>query len=639
MWIILGLLTAILGSVWSTYRVWGMGHYGLIKKIGILCGFVFIWFVPVLVRIGTTTDSWVYVFIYHFLYFLFVWNLLFFIMIAVRDFVWILGWLWCRYKYLPIGHYDWRDIYRVRRTNIICMIIALLLAVVSFYNGMKTPDIRETTLVSSKMDTDMTIVALNDLHLHRNIPLSKIKNIVERVNELQPDIIVFVGDTIDDRPSNIQPYMAELAQLKATYGKYAVAGNHEFYIGHDETKNAFLKYGITYLFNEGVLAVDPIYVVGIPDYKTVHHIDGRVDLGQAFHMAQKKDYKILLSHRPDFIDKLAPNMIDLQISGHTHGGQIFPLHILTKLANGYLSGLYETSRGLLYVSRGSGQWGPQFRLMAPSEISVIRLVSPSYQAVQKQNTVIEVPFVSAQKEKVSVDGNQDDVEKQQLPDTNSPLSVEETDITAEITPSDPFQMTGSSEHITENKTVQAKPAESILHPVEQTQTETKVMKKPVLLLLKPTFVKTDTDVQEQQAFENAKQSVEDDIVHILKTKQKTNKQPAVHSDTNKDVSQFKPSVVTPQPLPKSEKKQQRTKNNQQNQPQQPSKQTVVTERKVLTSTTVTRTVYPTQVAYDSYEIYPPEVLRPVFESHSIQDLPPELLEILSQPAFPSYLAK
>lgn len=686
MWLVIGFILAVLGTSWSAYRVWGMGHYGWCKKIGILVGFAFIWLIPIWVRFLTRHDSIFDMITYHFLYFLFICNLLFFMMIVIRDIIWILGHLWRRYKYLPIGIYDWHDIYRVRRTNIFCIILALFLTLIAFYNGMKTPDIREITLASTKIDTPVTIVALTDLHLHHALPVKKIQNIVKRVNDLEPDIIVFVGDTIDDLPSKIQPHLAQLAQLKAPYGKFAVAGNHEFYIGHEETKTEFIKHGITYLFNEGVQPFVPIYIAGVPDYQTVTRFKNAVDLGQAFHMAQKKDYKILLSHRPDFIDKLAPDMIDLQLSGHTHGGQIFPLHPITKLANGYLSGLYETNNGLLYVSRGSGQWGPQFRLFAPSEISVIQLVSPTHQTIHEKQTVIEVPFVSTQQK----DDLTQTIRAEQKPSnkssdvTSTPQTKESSDssvkevVSADITPTDPFQI----ESVQSVKTTQQKQStsatvqsvktttksESVLPLVVNETTSQKttpiiqLAKKPILLPLTPSPVTQSNDEASQQAFEDAKQSLNGDIEHILKIKQTISDTTQSDTTTQPVLTQqntFKPTVVKLKPIPPtvSDKKNtssetpQQHKNNtkqptSQNEKyvvhqsvQQPSEQTVVTRQKVITSRIITQTVYPSQRICSDINIYPPEVLRPVFETHSIQDLPPELLDMLSQPAFPSGIKK
>ena len=148
-------------------------------------------------------------------------------------------------------------------------------------------------------------------------------------------------------------------------------------------QEAFASIGVTYLFNEGVRLGNNIYLAGIPDTKTVKHINEPIDLQKAFNSADVTNFKILMSHRPKVFDALSEGEIDFVISAHTHGGQIFPFHILSKLDNKYLAGLYEEKNGMLYVSRGCGQWGPQMRFLAPSEISIIRILPWTDEAAQK----------------------------------------------------------------------------------------------------------------------------------------------------------------------------------------------------------------------------------------------------------------
>ena len=118
-----------------------------------------------------------------------------------------------------------------------------------------------------------------------------------------------------------------------------------------------------------------IYLAGIPDSHTASMSPMlNVNFYKALKGSKKTQYKVLMSHTPDFVDYLSSRIIDLQLSGHTHGGQIFPFHLLVKKANKYLAGLYDV-RGLkLYVSRGVGSWGPPMRLFAPAEITLISLL-------------------------------------------------------------------------------------------------------------------------------------------------------------------------------------------------------------------------------------------------------------------------
>ena len=127
-----------------------------------------------------------------------------------------------------------------------------------------------------------------------------------------------------------------------------------------------------FLFNGGVhVGNSNIFIAGIPDLTTMYE---RVNLWRTLNQSKKDDYKILLSHTPIIIDSLSKGLVDMVLSGHTHGGQIFPFHLLVKQANQYLAGEYNVSGTYLYVSRGAGTWGPTMRLFAPSDIVIINLL-------------------------------------------------------------------------------------------------------------------------------------------------------------------------------------------------------------------------------------------------------------------------
>ena len=169
--------------------------------------------------------------------------------------------------------------------------------------------------------------------------------------------------------------MAELERLEAKYPPLYTFGNHEFYQGLIPWQFKFKNMGFLIMFNHGVRIPDHnVYIAGIPDAHIANNSDvWNVNFLRAFKGAREGSYRILLSHTPDFVDYLNKENVDLQLSGHTHGGQIFPFHIFAKYANKYLSGLYEVNGVKLYVSNGAGYWGPAMRLFAPSEITVIDL--------------------------------------------------------------------------------------------------------------------------------------------------------------------------------------------------------------------------------------------------------------------------
>ena len=364
-------------ALWIAARLWQGQNMSPLHKALFYVFFVFIWLLPLIYRQLGFQLPIVYTFPYHLFGFLFFWSYLFFIFIFVQDIFWGIRYIIRFLKNKP-KPFPWKREARIKKSNALWLGCSFVLALFALYAGLKTPEVKEVKIYTSKLDSNITIVALSDLHLHHNLSLNKIQEIADKVNAIQPDIIVFLGDFADEGINHLHQQLFELSQLKAPLGKYAVAGNHDFYLGHEEAKEAFKEAEFTYLFNEGVQVTPQLYLAGVPDYRTVRQISDSVDIVRALSSAQPSDYKILLSHRPKLIDTLVPKQIDLQLSGHTHGGQVFPHHFMVKLFNKYLSGLYQTRHGKLYVTSGAGQWGAQMRLFAPSEITVIRLIAEAH---------------------------------------------------------------------------------------------------------------------------------------------------------------------------------------------------------------------------------------------------------------------
>ncbi len=257
------------------------------------------------------------------------------------------------------------------RLNAVAAVLALAASFSAMHSGLKIPDVKTVLISSDKITAPQNVVLLSDLHIHRTISPAKIQGIVERANALNPDAILLDGDILDDDVEKIKPVAELLKGLKAKKGIYFTTGNHEFYVGYKETTEALKKLGFTFLENGGAALGGGLYVGGIPDVSGRHYgFDVKVD--KAFENAAAFDFKLLMSHTPaDF------KAADLTVSGHTHGGQIFPFHILVKLANKYLAGDY----GSVYVTRGAGQWGPQMRFLAPSEITFIKLLPKGQKAM------------------------------------------------------------------------------------------------------------------------------------------------------------------------------------------------------------------------------------------------------------------
>lgn len=299
------------------------------------------------------------------MYFVFVGCVILMVLTIASDTVCLIGYKTGCFRLSPFS-YDF-----CRHFNWIVILAALSITCYSLYEGTKVPDVKEVNIVSDKIKRDRKIVVLTDIHIHRVISRDKVRQIVERTNALAPDVIILSGDIIDDDITKIAQTANLLKGLKAKEGIYFVSGNHEFYAGYRDSLVTMKKFGFKTVENTGFDLGD-IFIAGIPDWRTSRRIGLIADTNAAFAKAKPNQFKILASHTP--FDMGADNHFDLVVSGHTHGGQIFPFHILTVLANKYLAGLYKMDNdALLYVSRGAGQWGPQMRFLAPSEITLINL--------------------------------------------------------------------------------------------------------------------------------------------------------------------------------------------------------------------------------------------------------------------------
>ena len=224
-----------------------------------------------------------------------------------------------------------------------------------------------------------SIVQLSDLHVGMTIDRDFVQRVVDRTNALQPDLIALTGDLIDGPVDRLRDDVAPLAQLKAKHGVFAVTGNHEYYAGADEWIAEISRLGARYLRNQRVTIGDAsagFELAGVDDY-SAHEWPGHgEDLGAATAGHDGSRALVLLAHQPRQVKKASQHGVDLQLSGHTHGGQIWPWHYIVKLQQGgLLAGKYEHDGTQLYVTRGCGYWGPPVRFGAPLEITKIVLRS------------------------------------------------------------------------------------------------------------------------------------------------------------------------------------------------------------------------------------------------------------------------
>ena len=225
----------------------------------------------------------------------------------------------------------------------------------------------------------LRIVQISDIHVGPTIKHDYLQKIVDRVNALQPDLVAITGDLVDGSVPELAKHVAPLAQLRSRHGSFFVTGNHEYYAGVHGWTAELRRLGIRVLHNEHVVLHHggaALVLAGVTDFGG-HHFDPahRSDPQAALRGAPRDATKVLLAHQPRTAPAAAQAGFDLQLSGHTHGGQFFPWSWFVPLQQPYTAGLHQLDRLWVYVSRGTGYWGPPKRIGAPSEISELRLTA------------------------------------------------------------------------------------------------------------------------------------------------------------------------------------------------------------------------------------------------------------------------
>ena len=219
-----------------------------------------------------------------------------------------------------------------------------------------------------------SIVQLSDIHIGGLINKEFIHDLVQKVNDLKPDIVVITGDLVDIDIKYARPALEELMNLETKYGTYFVVGNHEYFHNIDTIINEVNSLGIKTLENESVYIGNKDHgfnLAGVYDIFGYRADYKKPDLQKALQNTQEAP-TVLLAHQPKYIEKV--QNVDLMLSGHTHGGQLYPFRFLVKLQQPYIKGLHQHDERLqIYVNKGTGFWGPPMRLGASSEITYLEL--------------------------------------------------------------------------------------------------------------------------------------------------------------------------------------------------------------------------------------------------------------------------
>ena len=264
-----------------------------------------------------------------------------------------------------------------RQTFMISLFLTLLIAVYGAFEAItiRTEHVIIRTSKLPKGIDRLKIVQISDIHLGLIVAEKRLENILSKVKEANPDILVSTGDLVDGQMANVDGLSAMLRAVPVKYGKYAVSGNHEFYAGIDKSLGFTRQAGFQVLQGETVNVSDIITIAGRDDEAGYSNdLNPSPSEKDVLSKVPRDRFVLFLKHRP-VLEKETLGMFDLQLSGHAHKGQIFPFSILTALLFPADSGLLKLNDDAhLYVNRGSGTWGPPIRFLSPPEVTLIELV-------------------------------------------------------------------------------------------------------------------------------------------------------------------------------------------------------------------------------------------------------------------------
>jgi hypothetical protein len=269
-----------------------------------------------------------------------------------------------------------------RSSAVAVPVLALVVTVAGYINARRLASVVEVDVPVAGLPVALhgfTIAQISDIHVGPTIKGHYLDRIVDRVNALNADVIAITGDLVDGSVADLSPHTAPLARLVARHGRYFVTGNHEYYSGGHDWIAEIRRLGVAVLMNEHIVLDHDgaqLVLAGVPDY-TAHHFDPSHQSDPHAALAGAPGnaaIRILLAHQPRTAAAAAAAGFDLQLSGHTHGGQFWPWNLFVPLQQPFVAGLNRLEQLWVYVSRGTGYWGPPKRFGAPSEITRLRLV-------------------------------------------------------------------------------------------------------------------------------------------------------------------------------------------------------------------------------------------------------------------------
>jgi predicted MPP superfamily phosphohydrolase len=276
-----------------------------------------------------------------------------------------------------------------RRTiTLFALLVLLGLAACTLVNGSRPPVVRHITISLEKMpagSSGFTLVQLSDLHLGHLTSLDRLRWIVDQINGMSADLVAITGDLADPDIGQDSEFCQCLKEIRARHGVVAVPGNHDYLAGIDRFLQLAGRSNITVLRNERLLLAGAIQVAGLDEAAGRSSTEGGPDMEKALAGYDSNRPIIVLSHWPYGFDRAVRKNIDLQLSGHTHAGQIPPIDLLVWLTSPYSVGYYENGRSRLYTSCGTGTWGPPMRFLSRNEIVKFTLVPDNRMPLSREH--------------------------------------------------------------------------------------------------------------------------------------------------------------------------------------------------------------------------------------------------------------
>ncbi|WP_354397020.1 metallophosphoesterase [Variovorax sp. OAS795] len=312
-----------------------------------------------------------------------------FVLTLVRDAGLLLAWLASALGGLQVRWDMW-----LPWTALAVLAMATGSSLIGFINARRTAGVKRVDVPIRGLPPALegfTIAQLSDIHVGPTIRSAYIQRIVDAVNRLGADAIAITGDLVDGTVAELREHIAPLAGLRARHGTFVVTGNHEYYAGAHAWIDELRRLGLKVLLNEHVvlqtrnvrgaqndeeLFESQLVLAGVTDY-TAGHFDAAHESDPhlaLFDAPPLVHTRVLLAHQPRSAPLAAQAGYQLQLSGHTHGGQFFPWNLFVPMQQPFTAGLHRLHDMWIYVSRGTGYWGPPKRFGAPSEITLLTLV-------------------------------------------------------------------------------------------------------------------------------------------------------------------------------------------------------------------------------------------------------------------------